>query len=153
MAYLYEIGLSANNRRVRAKNAERGPKDTNLFQPAEFTSAQLGVKPSGMFGTSRLETLVELFTDYDPAQILDEATQACQHDAGEECDCKPVRITIPASLAFHVQLLWQDITEYDEYNPPGMKDPDQQLTARKQLLDRWYEQGIALYQAWMVTRE
>ena len=105
MRYIYEIAPWTDRRRVRGTDQDENPTQAWAFQPAEFSSEALGTLSHMNTVVSVLETLVNIFTGEDPMEMLQAHAGACNHEDGDDCDCPPVTIEIPAALAYHAQQL------------------------------------------------
>ena len=141
MKYFYEIDFQKENRMVRGECTD-DPSNVNAFdfQPISFSNEDLDLDSNAHEGflTSQLDTLVVLFTGQDPAEELMEAQAACPHEDSAECPCPPASIKVPMVLAYHMQTLWQNLSpECQGYG--SLTDEE-----RMKILNRWFEQGIAL---------
>ena len=111
MNYVYEMNLWSLDRTVRAIYVEEESNRTYDFQPVTFTEEDLMAETVFTFNTSRLETLVCLFTGQDPARMVQDADTRCKHDEKSSCDCPPVSIPLPTELALHAHTLSNEVAE------------------------------------------
>ena len=111
MDYQYELSLITSNRAIKPTYLSSIQRDTGAldFEPIAFTPEDLDAENFNGFITSRLETLVVLFTGEDPAKKLQAQGAECPHEALDDCDCPPVSIQIPTVLAYHAMTLLQSL--------------------------------------------
>ena len=168
MDYLYEIDHFLGTRRIKATYVPPRSDSATDFQPVVFTDDQLMAYSEEMFLTTRLETLVQLFTQEDPAKLLSAFLQTCEHFDYDECDCTRPTIPIPTVLAFHTHVLWERFANIEEdfmFSPrPKASNPSDhpsqfqetifhEREVSRKILDEWHQQGIALYQAWQPANQ
>lgn len=183
MDYIFQLDQWTDERRIIATYVESdAPLGANDFEPITFSSEDLDAESYEGFVTSRLDTLVVLYTGRDPAKLLQDV--ACVHDSQEECDCSPVSIIIPRLLAYHAATLSREIenlslhfeeTTVGDRSMRRYRLPDGQAeTAYNReetsfgnwekfdflkwqhigaILNNWYAQGISLHVAWITSKE
>ena len=182
MDYIFQINHWTDERRIIATYIDAdAPLSANDFEPITFSSEDLDAESFEGFITSRLDTLVILYTGTDPAKLLQDVV--CMHDSQEECDCSPVSIVIPRLLAYHAATLSREIENlsmhFEEYRlkdhsvrrryrlPDGQTETayNRQGTSSENwekfdflkwqhasaILNNWYAQGISLHTAWMAS--
>ena len=149
MDYIYEMDIFSGKRRVRATYPDTQPMDDGQFPTVELANAGPTAEPDSRFTESHMEVLVNLFTDDDPVKLLDDAARKCRHRTEEDCDCGTVSVSIPAALALHARILRENVTKYDQQDRTIPQNSEEHAARKKALVDRWYEQGIALYHAWV----
>ena len=110
MDYVFEISLADTSRRIRADYVADPTHITAYdFEPISLSETDLHAQNFAGLLTSRLDTLVLLFTGVDPAKHLLDKAQECSHDSDDTCDCTTAPIEVPAVLAYHAQTLAQSL--------------------------------------------
>ena len=120
MDYLYEMSINTLTRKIRANYIiDPTPAAALNLEPICFTEKDLNSDNYAGFITSRLDTLVVLFTREDPAKKLLAQGGQCTRHRTDECDCPTVSIPIPAVLAYHAMTLSRSLayinSEYKEW--------------------------------------
>ena len=168
--YRYELHPWNGKRRIAAGYIRREgypeARSINEFEPVQFSEEYPYPYPEPDvyegFITSPLETLVMLFTGEDPAMAI--GAVDCDHEFEDDgsCPCPPITIEIPAVLALHSVNLMQQIemmkfTEISDRDGDPIRNFDHldgsehRMIWRRmeKIMNRWYEQGIALHRAWL----
>ena len=124
---------------------EFSPKDLDADDPQDTDAEYTGTEEPDTNDDkkkiipSRLETLISLLTNQDPLTLAEQARSECSHEMISECDCL-VDMPMSPLLAFHAINLHRKISRTTTGLPNLGKDRDD-------VLDRWFEQGIALIAA------
>ena len=114
--YIYEYDTERAGRRVF--NNSNDPD----FQEVKLDEEELQAMGWERDMSSKVDTLVNLFTGRDPLAEAGEKFKACEHGEDESCDCGKAQIAIPAVLAFHIQQLPRQVDLYYNFTEDARKD-------------------------------
>ena len=129
-------------------------QESRYLMSVQFSPDDLDAETTpGMVMPSKLETMITLFTESSPIHAMGKAYKSCQHETLDECDCPEMKIRIPTAMAHHAVTLHQEIRNLIHRVPYGYPDdpsasPHNFNIEKNRTLNKWLEQGIALYHAY-----